>query len=81
MKLNDDIIRTPEDLARLLREKNLPNVKIFVMDEKPEIKLYDPDRKIMDGLTGEEIPPRPDWIEKLKIRLECLKDILKRRAK
>lgn len=81
MKFNDDIIRTPEDLQRALKDK--PDLKIFTVAERPpELKIYTE----MDGLTGEEIRRTPEveklsWLAAVKIQLECLRDVLRRKAK
>lgn len=81
MKFNDDIIRTPEDLQRALKDK--PDLKIFTVAERPpELKIYTE----MDGLTGAEIKRSPEVerlsaLAKLKIQLEAMKDILKRRVR
>ena len=46
-----------------------------------------PEYREMDGLTGAELPKRTPEIERLsflaavKIQLECLRDIIKRKAK
>lgn len=42
----DDVIRTPEQLADVLRDKNMPDVKIFIMPDEPELKVYDPEEKL-----------------------------------